>query len=150
MIGGTSRLCMQHIYPKMETKVNICFSFLFFPPPSNTALIPLTHILGLETIAAHFAEPEKESIVDNTIYFDYKVKESPFTVFTILSVMMRMEEEDEEEKEQGLEEAEWRERQSDFVRMSRFLLRSILDVVTVLVDLDTWLWVQLQALNTRL
>ena len=64
--------------------------------------------------------------------------------------MMRMEEEGEEEKEQGLEEAEWRERQSDFVRMSRFLLRSILDVVTVLVDLDTWLWVQLQALNTRL
>ena len=33
MIGGTSRLCMQHIYPKMETKVNICFSFLFFSFP---------------------------------------------------------------------------------------------------------------------
>lgn len=104
---------MQHIYPKMETKVNICFSFLFFSssPPSNNVLIPLTHILGLETIAAHFTEPEKEYIVDNTIYFDYKVKERPFfTVFTILSVMMRMEEEGEEEKEQGLEEGERRER----------------------------------------
>lgn len=103
-------------------------------------MIPLTHILGLETIAAHFAEPEKESIVDNTIYFDYKVKVSPFfPVFTILSDMMRMEEEDEEEIEQGLEEAERRERQSDFVRMSRFLHISILDVVTERVDLDTWL-----------
>lgn len=109
----------------MVTKVDICFSFLSL----NTALIPLTYILELETIAAHFTGPEKESIADNTVWFDYK--DSPFlTVFTIFRDTMQMEEE-EEEAERG-------ERQSGIFRMSK-LLENILDVVTVRVDLNTWL-----------
>ena len=111
----------------METKVNALFFFFFF---LNTALISLTCILELETIAAHFAGPEKESIVDGTVWFDYK--ESPFwSVFTILRDTMKLEEEEKEAKEG--------ESQSDYFRMSKLLIESIFDAVTVRVDLDTWL-----------
>lgn len=60
----------------------------------GSAYLPQDGDQELETIAALFAGPEKESVVDGTVWFDYK--ESPFwSVFTILRDTMKLQEEEE-------------------------------------------------------